>query len=68
MNLNQKRGPFTVERLTVRVFPDRREIGIAAGQAVAEKMRTLLKKRLSPVDRFFEEVSVTLQGGFSWTR
>jgi hypothetical protein len=48
MKLNQKRGSFAVERWMVQVFPDRREMGIAAGQAVAEKMRTLLKKKTQP--------------------
>ena len=44
MTMNQKRGSFSVERLKVQVFPDRREMGIAAGQTVAEKMKTLLKE------------------------
>ncbi len=45
MTMNQKRGSFSVERLKVQVFPDRREMGIAAGQTVAEKMKTLLKEK-----------------------
>ena len=40
MTMNQKRGSFSAERLKVEIFPDRKAMGEAAGQAVAEKMKT----------------------------
>jgi len=38
---------FAVEKLQVKIFSNRREIGKAAGQSVAEKMREILKTKES---------------------
>jgi glucosamine-6-phosphate deaminase len=38
---------FAVEKLQVKIFPNRREMGKAAGQSVAEKMREILKTKES---------------------
>jgi glucosamine-6-phosphate deaminase len=57
---------FTVEKLQVKIFSNRREMGKAAGQSVADKMREILKeqKALSIVfasapsqNEFLEELS-----------
>jgi len=44
MGNNMIRG-FAVEKLQVKVFSNRREMGKAAGQSVAEKMKEILKAR-----------------------
>ena len=36
---------FSVEKLQVKIFSNRREMGKAAGQAVAEKVREVLGTR-----------------------
>lgn len=36
---------FEVDRLKVKIFPDRRALGKAAGQAVAERMREILRAK-----------------------
>ena len=36
---------FSVDKLTVKIYPDRRVMGKTAGQAVASKMSEILKKR-----------------------
>jgi glucosamine-6-phosphate deaminase len=43
--MSQKRHSFTVEKLKVEIFPDRKAMGEAAGKAVAQKMKDLLKER-----------------------
>jgi len=43
--MNQKIRSFEVDRLKVQIAPNRRGLGKAAGQAVAEKMKTLLKEK-----------------------
>ncbi len=66
---------FAVEKLQVKVFSNRREMGNAAGQSVAEKMREILKvrKALSIVfasapsqSEFLEELSQS--PGIDWNR
>ena len=36
---------FAVDKLQVKIFPNRREMGKTAGQSVAEKMKEILKER-----------------------
>ncbi len=64
---------FAVEKLQVKIFSNRREMGKAAGQSVAEKMREILKvrKALSIVfasapsqNEFLEELSQS--PGIDW--
>ncbi len=43
--MSQKNRSFVVDRLKVEIFPDRKAMGEAAGRAVAEKMKQLLKKK-----------------------
>jgi len=66
---------FTVEKLQVKIFSNRREMGKAAGQSVAEKMREVLrtKQGLSIVfasapsqNEFLEELSQS--PGIAWNR
>lgn len=66
---------FAVEKLQVRLFSNRKEIGEAAGQSVAEKMREILKgrKALSIVfaaapsqNEFLEELSQS--PGIDWSK
>jgi glucosamine-6-phosphate deaminase len=66
---------FTVEKLQVKIFSNRREMGKAAGQSVAEKMKEILKekKALSIVfasapsqSEFLEELSQS--PGIHWNR
>jgi len=66
---------FSVDKLTVKIHPDRRAMGKAAGQAVASKMRQALKTRekLSMVfaaapsqNEFLQELSGIL--GIDWNR
>lgn len=66
---------FAVEKLQVKIFPNRKEMGRAAGQSVAEKMREILKvrKALSIVfasapsqNEFLEELSQS--SGIDWNR
>lgn len=66
---------FSVDKLTVEIYPDRRAMGKAAGQAVASKMREALKtrKRLSMVfaaapsqNEFLQELSGI--PGIDWNR
>jgi glucosamine-6-phosphate deaminase len=42
---NNMMRAFAVEKLQVKIFSNRREMGKAAGQSVAEKMREILKMR-----------------------
>jgi glucosamine-6-phosphate deaminase len=66
---------FAVEKLRVKIFSNRREMGKAAGQSVAEKIREILKvrKALSMVfasapsqNEFLEELSQS--PGIHWNR
>ncbi len=66
---------FAVEKLQVKIFSNRREVGKAAGQSVAEKMREILKTKeiLSIVfasapsqNEFLEELSQS--PGIHWNR
>jgi len=66
---------FAVEKLQVKVFSNRREMGKAAGQSVAEKIREILKvrKALSIVfasapsqNEFLEELSQS--EGIDWNK
>jgi glucosamine-6-phosphate deaminase len=66
---------FTVEKLRVKIFSDRREMGKAAGQSAAEKIREILKvsKSLSMVfasapsqNEFLEELSQS--SGIDWNK
>ncbi len=66
---------FAVEKLQVKIFSNRREMGKAAGQSVAEKMRDILKTKesLSIVfaaapsqNEFLEELSQS--PGIQWNR
>ena len=66
---------FSVDKLTVKIYPDRRVMGKTAGQAVASKMREALKKRkrLSMVfaaapsqNEFLQELSGI--PGIDWNR
>ena len=66
---------FTVEKLRVQIFSDRREMGKVAGQSVAEKIREILKteKALSMVfasapsqNEFLEELSQS--PGIHWNK
>lgn len=66
---------FTVEKLKVEIFSTRREMGKAAGQAVAEKMRKILRTKevLSMVfasapsqNEFLEELS--LSSDIDWNK
>ena len=41
--MNQEMGSFVVDKLKVRIFEDRKALGRAAGEAVAEKMREILR-------------------------
>jgi glucosamine-6-phosphate deaminase len=45
MAMNQEMRSFTVDRLKVHIFADRKAMGEAAGQAVATRMKELLKER-----------------------
>ena len=66
---------FAVEKLQVKIFPNRRKMGQAAGQAVAEKMREILrtKEALSVIfasapsqNEFLEDLSQ--RPGINWSR
>jgi glucosamine-6-phosphate deaminase len=66
---------FAVEKLQVKIFSNRREMGKAAGRSVAEKMREILKtkERLSLVfasapsqNEFLEELSQSIN--IHWNR
>jgi glucosamine-6-phosphate deaminase len=66
---------FAVEKLQVKIFSNRREMGKTAGQSVAEKMREILKERkaLSIVfasapsqNEFLEELSQS--PGIDWNK
>ena len=66
---------FAVEKLQVKIFLDRREMGKAAGQSVAEKMKEILNERkaLSSVfasapsqNEFLEELSQS--PGIDWNK
>ena len=66
---------FAVEKLQVKIFSNRREMGKAAGQSVAEKMKEILKERkaLSIVfasapsqNEFLEELSQS--PGIDWNK
>ncbi|MCJ7705196.1 MAG: glucosamine-6-phosphate deaminase [Desulfobacterales bacterium] len=66
---------FAVEKLRVKVFPDRKAMGNAAGEAVAAKMREILhtRKELFMVfasapsqEEFLEELSQSQ--GIAWNR
>jgi glucosamine-6-phosphate deaminase len=66
---------FAVEKLQVKIFSNRRKMGKAAGQSVAEKMREILKARkaLSIVfasapsqNEFLEELSQS--PGIDWSK
>jgi glucosamine-6-phosphate deaminase len=65
---------FTVEKLQVKIFSNRREMGQAAGQSVAERMKEILRARktLSIVfgsapsqNEFLEELSQNVGSGMS---
>ena len=43
--MNQKRRSFMVDKLKVEIFPDRKAMGEAAGHAVVERMKELLKEK-----------------------
>jgi glucosamine-6-phosphate deaminase len=66
---------FAVEKLQVRIFSNRKEMGKAAGQSVAEKMKEILRERraLSMVfasapsqNEFLEELSQGI--GIDWSK
>jgi len=73
--MNQEMGSFVVDMLKVRIFKDRKALGRAAGEAVAEKMREILRyqKELFVVfaaapsqNEFLEELGT--RAGVDWGR
>jgi len=72
--MEKMKNSFVLEKLTVKVFPDRVAMGRAAGQAVASGMKEMLKKKdLAMVfasapsqNEFLEELSKSR--GVDWKR
>jgi glucosamine-6-phosphate deaminase len=73
--MSQEMGSFVVNKLKVRIFKDRKALGQAAGEAVAEKMREMLQcqKELFVVfaaapsqNEFLEELGI--RTGVGWGR
>lgn len=73
--MSREIGSFVVDKLKVRIFKDRKALGQAAGEAVAEKMREMLRcqKELFMVfaaapsqNEFLEELGI--RTGVEWGR